>query len=668
MFDNGQLPARFFTDLLEQLGPLVVMSSVRDEAGVIVDFRYEVVNSAFCAIVQESPEVLLGSRLLDLYPSHVELGLFDEYRRVVETGEPFVSELPWFDERNVNAFLEVRATKFQDGYLVTGRDLTEAKLAATLREVFDFSRDAIISVDPDRRVQAWNAGAERLYGFAESDAVGRRLGDLDAAGPLVETLAAFDAGLAGNEPEPIQVTVSDDAGVLRRVEVVVTPILGVDGSVIGASSIHRSLTDTAVRTAGSKPGQDLFDIVLAGVSDLIVVVDDQMKFSFVNEAARRILGHDPDQWLGRDAFELIHPDDIGLAIESLTNTLDSGEGVKEPLLLRLRHADGSWRQLEIIANNLLGASHVSGLVITARDVSERLTAEATAHEARDRFEQAFDRAPVGMALVATDGRLLRVNAAFAAMVREPLRTLTGRNLLDLAHPDDRERAAEHAAAVVELGDDTPIEVRFFRNDHTVAWARVTSTVIRNADGQAMHVVTHLEDVTEQRSLRDELHAAATHDPLTGLLNRTGFEASFRATQPTGSSALFVIDLDRFKPVNDAHGHLAGDRLLQLVASRLRSCLRRDEVAARLGGDEFGVFVPDILDAANAIALGERIRTVLDAPFDLDEGTVHISGSVGVALLHGNVALGIALATADRASYEAKRNGGNDVEFGWCTVN
>ena len=122
------LEASLLAELVDRLGPVAVMAAVRDDDGTIVDFRYRLVNEAFARTLHEPVEVLVGARLLELYPSHVELGLFDAFCRVVDTGEPYVSELPWFDERNLRAFLEVQVTRFHDGYLLTGRDFTEAKL------------------------------------------------------------------------------------------------------------------------------------------------------------------------------------------------------------------------------------------------------------------------------------------------------------------------------------------------------------------------------------------------------------------------------------------------------------------------------------------------------------------------------------------------------------
>ena len=440
----------------------------------------------------------------------------------------------------------------------------------------------------------------------------------------------------------------------------------------GVQAVIGTVEDTTdLRELHQKWGdrQLMLDAVLSNSSDLVVVVDPAGKLSFISQAADRILGHDPQYWLGRDVFELLHPDDIGRAAEAMANSVGTGPGVKEALELRVRHADGRWREVEIVANNLIDVEHVGGLVITARDISERVSAQASADQARDRFEQAFDRAPIGMVLVANDGRLVRANEAMAHMVGRTVKDLTGEQLFSLAHPDDRQEAIERALAVINRNDTDPVEVRFVRRDGRIAWARVTSTVIRDEDGAPQHTIAHIEDVTDQRTLREQLERAAAHDPLTGLLNRAGFANRF-AEIAEGTSgapgALLIIDLDGFKAVNDAHGHAAGDELLELISQRLVDSVRVTDLVGRLGGDEFAIYQPDVTDAAMVVALGERVRVALAAPFRLRAGLVHVSGSVGVALLDGAVNLTRALASADAASYSAKRSGGDRVELTWCT--
>lgn len=431
-----------------------------------------------------------------------------------------------------------------------------------------------------------------------------------------------------------------------------------------AAQLGKGLTE-AVCTTTIPP--QFFEALVRDNSDMISVIDMAGRFVFISEAATRILGLKIEDWVGRDGFDLIHPDDIGVAAESLATTVASESGVREPLLLRLRHADGSWKDVEIITNNMVDDPDVGGLVIAARDMSERQRSKQTAMEARDLFEQAFDRAPIGMLIVDNDGTIRRTNRSFAEMLGVSLQELNSRNLISLAHRDDRALAIREATAIVSGEDRPAFEVRFVRSDGTDAWARVTGTLITDTTGRALHSVVQVEDVTEQQTLREELERAALHDPLTGLLNRAGLEASydeFLAAEP-GESAFFLIDLDGFKPVNDSYGHHVGDLLLKYVAKRLADTIRGEEIIARIGGDEFVAHVRGVADAREALAIAERIRSAIAEPFGIDARQVTVSGSVGVALLVGPVELEQALISSDRASYEAKRAGGNQVSLAWA---
>ncbi len=444
---------------------------------------------------------------------------------------------------------------------------------------------------------------------------------------------------------------------------------GPAGGVQAVIGVVEDVTDLRELTRTWGDRQLMFDAVLANSSDLVVVVDPVGRLSFVSAAARRILGRDPQAWIGRDVFDLLHPDDLGYAAEALGGSVESGPGVKDPIVVRVRHADGSWRKVEIVANNLIDVEHVGGLVVTARDITERVAAEAVATEARDRFERAFDGAPIGMALTSIDGTLVRVNAAMSEIVGRPRHALTGRSLFRFVLDEDREHMIERATQL--LADDEAlrgVELRFVRSDGEVAWARASATMLRDDAGAALHAIVHLEDVTEQRLLRERLEHAATHDPLTGLLNRAGFSSRFAAafTAAGGAGSVLLVDLDGFKAVNDAHGHAAGDELLRLVAARLRGGVRADDLVGRFGGDEFSLYAPELRDAGRAIALGEATREALGAPYVLQAGTVRIAASVGVALLDGSVELADALAAADAAAYRAKRSGGDRVELSWHT--
>ncbi len=180
-------------------------------------------------------------------------------------------------------------------------------------------------------------------------------------------------------------------------------------------------------------------------------------------------------------------------------------------------------------------------------------------------------------------------------------------------------------------------------------------------------VATYEDVTERRAAEARLSHTARHDMLTGLPNRLLFseympQALARARR-TGGLAVLCLDLDRFKAVNDALGHAAGDALLQAVAQRLRDCSRESDLIVRLGGNEFAIVQEAATQPTEATALGRRLVETLAAPFDLDGQPVVIGTSVGIAMSdHGSARPETLLKCADLALYRAKAEGQGTYRF------
>ncbi len=179
-------------------------------------------------------------------------------------------------------------------------------------------------------------------------------------------------------------------------------------------------------------------------------------------------------------------------------------------------------------------------------------------------------------------------------------------------------------------------------------------------GQLTHWVAFLRDVTLMRHEVLSLRHQATHDALTGLPNRTmlfdALEMALDSARGNGSVlALLLMDLDRFKEVNDTLGHYFGDALLQQVAFRLRNQLRGDDVVARLGGDEFAVVMPQAIDANNVAASARRILDTLEQPFVIEGQVLEVGASIGISLFpeHGSDARTL-LRRADVAMYAAKQ--------------
>ena len=296
---------------------------------------------------------------------------------------------------------------------------------------------------------------------------------------------------------------------------------------------------------------------------------------------------------------------------------------------------------------------------------ERRLAELGLHEVQARFESAFTSAPIGMALVDLDGRCLQVNDALCRITGYTRDQMKATNLQAITHADDVDKDAE---VVRELLDGRipayQTEKRYRHAWGHYLWVLLTESLVRDAQGRPLYVVSQVQDISERKELAVRLEYLIDHDFLTGLYNRRRFEQELareaeRVARYKAEGAVLMIDLDNFKDVNDAFGHKAGDDLLKGVAGALRHRIRHTDILARVGGDEFAVLLPEA-NADEARKVAENIIKTLGRQVAvLGDRSIHATASVGIALLDGLSAAAV-LAFADQAMYEAKQAGRNQA--------
>ncbi|HJV01736.1 MAG TPA: diguanylate cyclase [Burkholderiaceae bacterium] len=235
------------------------------------------------------------------------------------------------------------------------------------------------------------------------------------------------------------------------------------------------------------------------------------------------------------------------------------------------------------------------------------------------------------------------------------------------HPDDRAYAEREIQAALRGEHEYAIEFRVRWPDGSTHYLKAVSQTTFDAHGQPLRMMGVNYDTTPQKEIQLQLDKLAYYDLLTGLPNRRLLEDRLQqaialAQRKRRKVGMLFIDLDRFKPVNDRHGHQAGDWLLKEVAKRAKACLRASDTPSRLGGDEFVVLLPDVLNVDDAISVAEKIRASLELPFRMDNGQLlDISSSIGVALYpdHADDARKL-LMCGDEAMYKAKQGGRNAV--------
>lgn len=280
-------------------------------------------------------------------------------------------------------------------------------------------------------------------------------------------------------------------------------------------------------------------------------------------------------------------------------------------------------------------AHRTAVRTLAGELSARL------RDSDHRFQTAFEQSPVGMAIADGEGWLVMANTALGRLLAVDPEDLVGRQLTSFADLDQQQ------VGVVPDGEVTYVTAGGERVQVQQSAARLDERLW----------VVQLQDVTADRRAEQALHSLAFTDQLTGLANRVRLDQHLARALRGGEVMVMMVDLDRFKLVNDSLGHLAGDRMLAAVADRLRETVA-EAFVARFGGDEFVLVLPAGDDAGSGAI--ETVRRVMNTPIDFDGRRVFLTASIGVALSGPGDNAGDLIAQADAAAYAAKAEGRGQV--------
>ena len=338
------------------------------------------------------------------------------------------------------------------------------------------------------------------------------------------------------------------------------------------------------------------------------------------------------------------------------------------------------KRLPYYVENVLRDGHIyavshrpmpeGGWVATHIDITEQRHAEQELDETRRFLVSIIENIPVSVVVKdARTRKYLLVNRAFETMLGIPRSEMLDRTSFDIHRPKDAKSIDD--ADTESLHDSDHVNYKEIEVNTPMRGPRMQSTrrmVIKDSRGEAKCIIAVIEDVTERKKAEQRIAFLAHHDALTGLANRAALiqkieEAAARQRRLQEPFTVLLLDLDRFKQVNDTLGHPAGDALLIEVATRLRSLLRETDVLARLGGDEFAVIQAGESNQREAARLlAERIIEMLRLPFEIDGGNISIGTSIGIApaFEHGTESDDL-LKMADLALYRAKSSGRN----GYC---
>ncbi len=427
--------------------------------------------------------------------------------------------------------------------------------------------------------------------------------------------------------------------------------------------INRKLKKTETQLHESNA--EIF-LLLNSMAEGAYGVDNQGFCRFVNSSFLKILGYDSaDEVIGQHIHELIHHSYTDgkpypsiecqmynayrkqKNIHVLNEVFWRKDGIPVPVEY--------WSQ-PIVANGVL-----TGAIATFIDITERKEIEHELFESKTRLQTIIDSSPECIQIVNAAGKLLDINAAGLEMLEaDSVNKIPACSILDFVLPKYRVKAEELHRRVI-AGEILQMEFEIIGLKGTHRWMEIHAVPM--SDNGEIVRLSITRDVTERKMAEKEIKQLAYFDSLTGLPNRRKLldrlNFSIKLNQREKKAfAVFMMDLDKFKAVNDTLGHASGDELLKQVANRITKRLRGSDMVARLGGDEFVIVLENCVMPNDSSTVATNIIADLTQPFELLSGDiVHIGASIGISLYpkHGTTAETL-IDNADTALYKAKNKG------------
>ena len=571
----GASEQRFRAAVGSMLDSFTIVSAVRDDWGEIVDFRYEYVNEAHCALVGFDREQLLGHRIGELFPDYPGSDRFAVYRRVAVTGEPCRTddvhqEGAWARTPLATRVVDTIIASVGENLVVSARDVTERRRneeELRLRaELLDLAHDAVIVRDPiESRVTFWNREAQHIYGYSPEEALGRVTHELLAT-VFPESRQAVDDALAREgrwvgelrhtRKDGKVIVVSSRQALQRGADGRPSAIIELNSDITERKRVEEKLAHVAgllERTEEvSKTGGWEYDVATRELTwtDEVYRIYGVARTSDPTEVTQAIAAYDPESAPIIDA-----------AFQRLV-----AEGVPYDLELGLLRADGQRIWVRTIGRPVIDDGRVVRVGGNISDVTERKRVQDALRASDELFHSGFDHSPTGMALTGLDSSLVEVNAAFARMLGfDDPEQLAGQDFARFTHPDDVAPNREGIRLMVEERKSYVAEKRYIRRDGAVVSALVGSTAVLDADGRPSMLFTQVQDITERKQAEAALRASEERF-------RGGFENS-----PIGMA---LVGLDgRYLEVNATLARMLGfEEPAELAGQSFTNFIHPDEVA------------------------------------------------------------------------------------------
>lgn len=643
------------------------------------------VNQAYAAHFGLQPHQMVGASIYDYIAAIDQERVRDNMARVLGTGEPASSEnrmlggsgaerwVAWSNRLQIN---EQRQPLLHSvGRDVTKRRHAEEALRASQAFLTRTGRLAGVGgweVDLHTQTVHWSEQTKRIHGVA-ADFVPTLDSAIAFYAPEAQAVvqAAVQRGIESKQPWDLELPFVNAQGQALWVRAV-GEVEVEDGQPRRLVGAFQDVTERRKLQQRLTDSEEFTRKVADGLPLRLAYIDHELRFQFANQTCAQRLGLMPADMLGHTRAELA-PDAVTALLDPHFRAALAGQ----PGLFEYDdRVDGQVRRMEVrLTPDRDEQGRVRGFFGVDIDVTEHQLAKVQLQQQTATLRAVIDALPATVAVVQADGRLRLVNRAFQRWLGQAGKSLLGRAMLDVIGSDSgslwlpwiqRVQRGETVSFDVQKGRQKQDKQRKqdtgLHGNQQHLW--VSLIPLHDDADRIDGYLCVAQDVTPHKRENVRLLQLAQRDPLTGLLNRRGASEAFMrlfASADAQPLALLCIDLDHFKPVNDAHGHATGDQVLHIFAQRLSGLVRPGDVVARLGGDEFVLLLIGVREAAHASAVAGKVIQAASSPMHVGDLVLQVGASVGLAWgaaasLSEEAAWADLLSRADAKLYEAKAAG------------
>ncbi len=539
---------------------------------------------------------------------------------------------------------------------ITERKRTEQALREseqTNRAIIDTSRDWIWSINLEGIHTYSNPAAEEILGYTQEELTCRNIFEMIHEDDKKWTQELLTESIEKQQGwNNIVVRWCHKNGEYRYLESNGVPHFDVEGDLVGFRGVDRDITER------KKAEQELANIFNLS-PDIIGLGNMDGHFLRINQSVEKVLGYTEEEFLSKSFLEFIHDDDIEKTKQAMSDAIAGKRDIS--IYNRYWCKDGSCKWIDW---RVLSLAEEGRFYAVGRDITEQKVTEDKLRQAAAVYENTAE----GIFITDEQANIVAVNQAITEITGFSEEEALGHNPR-LWKSDRHDQAYFNTMwSSLEQTGKWRGEIWNRRKNGEAFPCWQTITAIKDDQDKITHYVSVLTDISVIKESEMQLEYLAHHDPLTDLPNRVLFNArlshalekSHRDMQMTG---VLFLDLDNFKPINDAFGHPVGDMVLQEAAKRLLSQVREDDTVARISGDEFAIIIEDISDHQSVADVAGKIKTAFEAPLKVDSRSLHVTVSIGISLFPDDGwDVNNLVKNADAAMYASKQRGKNRFSF------